>query len=68
MELAVSGLNAALLIEHTTDRTQYVVNLDPQVLELIAETKYLQKMNLEVSNSAAALVMCEERLKKTYEV
>jgi dynein heavy chain, axonemal len=68
IEMAMSGLNASLLILHPSDPSQYVVNIDPQIIELIQEAKYLQKMNLEVIGSALVLMSNEERIRKTREM
>ncbi|XP_033111994.1 dynein heavy chain 5, axonemal-like [Anneissia japonica] len=57
-----SGLQSSLLIRHPETK-QLFVNFDPQVLELIAETKHLVKMNLEVPEAAYELVMREEEIK-----
>ena len=42
------------------------MNFDPQVLELIAEAKYLSKMNLEVPDSAGVLILKEAEIKANY--
>lgn len=68
VEMAASGLNASLLIVHPADSNKYIVNIDPQVIELIQEAKYLHKMNLEVRGSAVELLNREEEIKKTREV
>jgi dynein heavy chain, axonemal len=68
VEMAVSGLNASLLIQHPSDKAKYIVNLDPQIVELIQEAKYLQKMNLEVHGSALVLLASEDKIKKVREV
>lgn len=57
-----SGLNASLLVRHPETK-QLFVNFDPQVLELITEAKYLNKMGLEVPASAGTLVMRETGIK-----
>ncbi|XP_071957073.1 dynein axonemal heavy chain 5-like [Antedon mediterranea] len=60
-----SGLNSSLLVSHPETK-QLFVNFDPQVLELIAETKYLCKMNLEVPEAAHTLVLREQQIKAHY--
>jgi predicted membrane-bound spermidine synthase len=65
--MAVSGLNASLLIVHPSEKSKYIVNLDPQIIELIQEAKCLQKMNLEVHGSALALLAIEDRIRKIRE-
>jgi len=67
IEMAMTGLNATLLIVHPSDADQYIVNIDPQIIELIQEAKYLQKMNLEVNGSALLLMSNEDRIRKTRE-
>ena len=42
------------------------MNFDPQVLELIAEAKYLSKMNLEIPESAGVLILKETEVKANY--
>ena len=56
---ARSGLNASLLVRHP-DTKQLFVNFDPQILELIQEAKYLQKLNLSVPESALFLFKKED--------
>lgn len=68
VEMAVSGLNASLLIVHPSEASKYIVNLDPQIIELIQEAKYLQKMNLDVHGSALALLASEDRIRKIREM
>lgn len=66
--MALSGMNASLLIAGSSDDTQYLVNLDPQLLELIQEAKYLQKMNLEIPEAANLLMSSEDRIKHIKEL
>ncbi|XP_071801151.1 dynein axonemal heavy chain 5-like isoform X2 [Asterias amurensis] len=60
-----SGLNSSLLVRHPETKELFV-NFDPQVLELIAEAKYLSKMNLEVPDSAGVLILKEAEIKANY--
>ncbi|XP_021362874.1 dynein heavy chain 5, axonemal-like isoform X1 [Mizuhopecten yessoensis] len=62
VEAAKGGLNAALLIRHP-DTMDLHVNFDPQVLELIQESKCLQALNLEVPEAAKAMIVTEEQIK-----
>ncbi|KAJ3258377.1 Dynein heavy chain 5, axonemal [Boothiomyces macroporosus] len=49
VDQAKTGLQATLLV--STAEGQVYVNFDPQILQLIKETKYLQRMGLEVPPS-----------------
>lgn len=40
------------------------VNFDPQVNELMKETSYMKKMNLEVPNDAQNLITLQEKIDK----
>ena len=68
IDTAISCLNSSLLVRHPTDDDRYFVNLDLHVLELITETRYMQKMGLDVHEAALALCRCEERIKRHTEV
>ena len=67
VETARSGLNASLLINHPENEELFFVNLDSQILELLQEAKYLQKMNLEIHEATLDLCQQEETIKKTRE-
>lgn len=54
-------MHAALLVKHPETKELFV-NLDPAILELIQEAKYIQKLNLEVPATAASLVLQENKL------
>ncbi len=40
------------------------MNFDPQVNELMKETIYMQKMNLEIPDDAKNLTMLQEKIEK----
>lgn len=62
VDTAQSGLAASLLVRNpTTDRI--LVNRDQQVLQLLRETAIMQRLKLEVPESARVLCLQEERLK-----
>lgn len=42
------------------------VNFDPQVLELIAEAKYMGKLGLEIPEAAGVLVLRETEIRGSY--
>jgi len=67
VETARSGLNASLLITHPDNDELFFVNLDSQILELLQEAKYLQKMNLEINEATLDLCQQEDSIKKTRE-
>lgn len=58
VETARSGLNASLLIKHPENDEVYCVNLDLQILELLQEAKYLQRLNVEIHE--ATLHLCQQ--------
>lgn len=43
---------------------EFVVNLDPVVLEVLYETKYLKKMHFNVPDVVLSLCANEEQIKK----
>ncbi|EDQ85635.1 uncharacterized protein MONBRDRAFT_29039, partial [Monosiga brevicollis MX1] len=70
-----SGLNASLLVRRplsNQDEVAFslretgdlVVNIDPQIMQLIRETKIMQKLKLEIPESAKLLCLQEDRLRK----
>ena len=58
VDVASSSLSSSLLTKHPDIEDRYLVNLDPQVLQLLQETKHLQKMDLKVND--ATLVLCQQ--------
>jgi len=64
VEVASSSLGSSLLVSHPDDTDVYVINLDPQIAELLHETKHLLQMNLDVHD--AALVLCQQQARITF--
>ncbi|MEE6465421.1 hypothetical protein FKM82_006550, partial [Ascaphus truei] len=62
-DLAKNGLHASLLVRHLETKELYV-NLDPVVLEVLYETKYLHKMGFEVPDVVLRMAMNEQQIKK----
>ncbi|KAG8470448.1 hypothetical protein KFE25_008869 [Diacronema lutheri] len=62
IESSKIGLNATLLVLHPADRRIYV-NFDPEILQLLRETKSLLRMGAEVPESAQAVLLIEPKLK-----
>jgi len=58
VDVVTSSLSCSLLTKHPDIEDLYLVNLDPQILELLQEAKHLQKMNLEVND--ATLALCQQ--------
>jgi len=58
VDVASSNLSSSLLTKHPGKPDLYLVNLDPQVVELLQEAKHLQKMNLDVHD--AVLALCQQ--------
>ena len=54
VEKAITGLKSSLLVEHPDTRKLYV-NMDPQVWELLRETRIMLLMDLEVTKSSNCL-------------
>eukprot|EP00043_Microstomoeca_roanoka_P013217 m.129292 g.129292 ORF g.129292 m.129292 type:complete len:4796 (-) comp15694_c0_seq1:72-14459(-) len=61
VDASQSGLNSSLLVRHP-DTGALLVNLDPQLPQVIRETKIMQKLNLEIPESAKLLCIQEDRL------
>ncbi|NXU46526.1 DYH8 protein, partial [Drymodes brunneopygia] len=57
-------LQYTILVRHPTTE-KFVVNFDPQVLEIVQETKCMIKMGLEVPEQAVKLAIIENKLKST---
>jgi len=62
VDVASSSLGCSLLTKHPDNDDLYLVNLDPQIVELLQEAKHLQKMNLEVNDTASALCQQEAHI------
>lgn len=63
VETAKSGMNASLLVRHP-ENAKLFVNFDPHVFELVAESKYMKKLNLEIPDAALVLCKLEPKLKE----
>ncbi|XP_023932721.1 dynein heavy chain 5, axonemal [Lingula anatina] len=61
VDAAKAGLGASLLVRHPETKELYV-NFDPQICELVQEAKYLQRLNLEIPESALRLCMNIDRI------
>lgn len=63
IEAARSGLQATLLVKHPEDGRHHV-NLDPEVLQLIRETRCLDRMGqVEIPDAAKMILLQEEKIK-----
>jgi dynein heavy chain len=65
VEQAKTGLQATLLVADP-ETGRIFVNFDPQILQLIKETKSLQRLGLEVPESAKILCIKESELKQAH--
>ncbi len=63
VETARSGLNASLLVRHP-ESSELFVNFDPTVFELMAECKYMRRLNLDVPDAVVMLCKLEAKLKE----
>lgn len=59
-----AGLNASLLVRHPDTKVLYV-NFDPAIIELIAETKCLAKLQLDIPEAAKNLAGKHDNVKDT---
>ena len=65
IDQAKSGLEATLIIRHPEDDKLYV-NLDMELLQLIREAKCLDRMGIDVPESAKIILFQEDKLKSYY--
>ena len=65
MDVAKSGLSAALLVQQAESKDLFV-NLDPQILTLVRETECMSRLGLEVPHGAKQLRAKQDDLKDTY--
>ncbi|XP_073486924.1 dynein axonemal heavy chain 5-like [Aquarana catesbeiana] len=61
-ELAKTGLHASLLVRHPETKELFV-NLDPSILEVLYETKYLHKMGFDVPDVIHSIATREQQIK-----
>lgn len=66
IEAARAGLQATLIIRHPQTQRVYV-NLDHEILQLIAEAKYLARMKVEVPEHARMVLLQEDKYKAYYD-
>jgi dynein heavy chain len=66
VESAKAGLQATLIIRHP-ENNQLYVNFDKDVFQLIRETKFLNRMGIEISESAKMALLQEEKFKLYYD-
>jgi len=62
IENAKAGLQATLIVRHH-DTGKLLVNFDKEILQLMRETKYLQRMDVEVPESAKMVLLQEDKFK-----
>ncbi|CAG9462434.1 unnamed protein product [Pedinophyceae sp. YPF-701] len=60
-----AGLNATLLVRHP-ETGRLLVNFDRDILQLMREAKYLQRMGIEIPESAKMVLLQEEKFKSYY--
>ena len=64
VDQARSGLQATVLV--TNGEGQVFVNFDPQVVQLIKETRALQRLGFEIPDNALAVASQESEYKRAY--
>lgn len=62
IENAKAGLQATLIVRHP-DTGRLLVNFDKEIMQLMRETKWLQRMGVEVPESAKMVLLQEEKFK-----
>ena len=65
IDSAKAGLNATLIIRHPENDKLYV-NFDREILQLIRETKCLQRIGVEVPDGAKMVLLQEDKFKTYY--
>lgn len=65
IENAKAGLQATLIVRHP-ESGRLLVNFDKEIMQLMRETKYLQRMGVEVPESAKMVLLQEEKFKLFY--
>ncbi|CAD7937236.1 unnamed protein product [Amoebophrya sp. A120] len=65
VEVAKSGLQATLIVRHPDDGKLHV-NFDWEILQLIRETKCLDRMGIEIPESAKMVLLQESKFKGYY--
>eukprot|EP00937_MAST-01D_sp_MAST-1D-sp2_P000239 g239.t1 len=65
IEQAKAGLQATLLIRHP-DTGRLFVNFDQEILQLVREAKCLDRMGIEIPDSAKMVLLQEERFKSHF--
>jgi dynein heavy chain len=65
IENAKAGLQATLIVRHP-DSGKLLVNFDKEIMQLMRETKYLQRMGVEVPESAKMVLLQETKFKLYY--
>ena len=65
VDTAKAGLQATLIIRHPDDGNLYV-NFDQEILQLIREAKALDRMGIEIPESAKIVLLQEDKFKSYY--
>ena len=63
IETILSGLNATILVRDP-ETNDLLVNFDPQVNELMKESVYMQKMNLEIPEDSKNLILLQSKIEE----
>ena len=66
IETAKAGLQATLIIRHPEDKKLYV-NFDQEILQLIREAKCLDRMGIDIPESAKIVLLQEDKFKTYYD-
>ena len=62
-----AGLNATLIVRHPEIPDELCVNFDPEVMQLIRETKALHRLGIDLPDSAKMILLQENKFKTNFE-
>ena len=65
IEASKAGLQATLIVRHP-ETGKLLVNFDREIMQLMREAKYLQRMGIDVPESARMVLLQEEKFKHYY--
>lgn len=67
IESSRAGLNATLIVRHPEIPDELCVNFDPEVMQLLRETKALHRLGIELPDSGKMILLQENKFKTNFE-
>ena len=64
IEAGKSGLQATLIVPHPKKNGRLCVNFDPEIIQLVHESKCLQRLGIHVPESAKMVLLQEDKFKQ----